>query len=393
MKKTVCIFILTALILGLLAGCGAPRSASPVTSIEQLGEAGRRIGVASDTAEDRLVKQAFPSARIEYFKDELSAYTSVGQGKIDAFIYNRLTMETAIRSGLKGVRLLEDSLGDGNTSAVAISPVTAIPDLEDKINAFLRDIRADGTLDDVANRWLVVRDETMPDIPVPAVSETRLVVGTTGSNMPFTYYIGTELGGYDVELARRFAAWLGATLEFRVYDYDGIVAAAQSGDVDCIFANLFITPEREEALRFSDPTFVSRVGVMVRDDGASPLPQARQEARWQDYNGKRIGVLVGPLMEDAAAEYFPDSEHLYFDRYPDCAAALLTGKIDGFLGDEPGMIAMHAEAPEIDYIHEPLTENNYAFAFRKDDDRSEALCEELGGRHDGGARGDLARYG
>ena len=377
MKKHIYVFILTALILGLLAGCGAPRSASPVTSIEQLGEAGRRIGVASDTAEDRLVKQAFPLAQIEYFKDELSAYTSVNQGRIDAYVYNRLTMETAINSGLKGVRLLEENLGPENAGAVAISPVTPIPDLEGKVNAFLREIRADGTLDDVMNRWLVVHDETMPDLPVPTVSETRLVVGTTGSNMPFTYYIGTELGGYDVELARRFAVWLGATLEFKVYDYDGIVAAAQAGDVDCIFANLFVTPEREEALRFSEPTFVGQVGVMVRDDGASPIPHVRHEARWQDYNGKRIGVLVGPLMEDAAAKYFPDSERLYFDRYPDCATALLTGKIDGFLGDEPGMIAMHAEAPEIDYIHEPLTENNYAFAFRKDDDRSEALCEEL----------------
>lgn len=98
---------------------------------------------------------------------------------------------------------------------------------------------------------------------------------------------------------------------------------------------------------------------------------------WRDYNGKRLGVLVGPLMEDAAAEYFPDSEYLLFDSYPDCATALLTGKIDGFLGDEPGMISMHAEQPEIDYIHESLTENNYAFAFRKDDPASAALCAEL----------------
>ena len=98
---------------------------------------------------------------------------------------------------------------------------------------------------------------------------------------------------------------------------------------------------------------------------------------WQDYNGKRIGVLVGPLMEDAAAEFLPDSEYFLFNSYPDCAAALLAGKIDGFLGDEPGMISLHAEEPKIDYIHERLTENNYSFAFRKNDPDSAALCEEL----------------
>ena len=99
--------------------------------------------------------------------------------------------------------------------------------------------------------------------------------------------------------------------------------------------------------------------------------------RWQDYNGKRIGVLVGPLMEDAAKEYFPDSEYLLYNSYPDCIAALLAEKIDAFLGDEPGMKALHAEQPEIDYIHDKLTENNYSFAFRKNDSDSAALCREL----------------
>lgn len=115
---------------------------------------------------------------------------------------------------------------------------------------------------------------------------------------------------------------------------------------------------------------------LAAESGKEPdLSQNR--VRWQNYNGKRIGVLVGPLMEDAAAEFLPDSEYFLFNSYPDCAAALLAGKIDGFLGDEPGMISLHAEEPKIDYIHERLTENNYSFAFRKNDPESAALCEEL----------------
>ena len=99
--------------------------------------------------------------------------------------------------------------------------------------------------------------------------------------------------------------------------------------------------------------------------------------RWQDYNGRKIGVMVGPLMEDAAAKFFPDSEYLYFDGYPDCVGALLARRIDAFLGDEPGLKSIHAEQPEIDYIHDNLTENNYSFAFRKNDPKSAALCAEL----------------
>ena len=95
------------------------------------------------------------------------------------------------------------------------------------------------------------------------------------------------------------------------------------------------------------------------------------------YNGKRIGVLTGPLMEDTAAKIFPDSERLIFNSYPDCATALLTGKIDAYLADEPELKTVHREQPEIDYIHERITENSYSFAFRKNDPESAALCAEL----------------
>ena len=101
------------------------------------------------------------------------------------------------------------------------------------------------------------------------------------------------------------------------------------------------------------------------------------EAGWEDYNGKRIGVLTGTLMEDAATTYFPDSEYFYFNSYQDCNAALLAGRIDAYLGDEPMCKSVHFEQPEIDYIHDRITNQEYSFAFRKNDPQSAALCEEL----------------
>ncbi|MCR5008929.1 MAG: ABC transporter permease subunit [Oribacterium sp.] len=100
-------------------------------------------------------------------------------------------------------------------------------------------------------------------------------------------------------------------------------------------------------------------------------------ADWHDYNGKKIGVLTGTLMEDVAKEFFPDSEYVYIDSYPDCAVALLSGKIDAFLADEPNVKTMHFEDPDIDYIHESIKEQDVSFAFRKDDPESERLCEEF----------------
>lgn len=362
------------LALCLLTGCGA-KGTEAITSLDQLGEPGRKIGVPGDMLEFDTLQQDYPEAEILAYDNYPSAYADVAEGRLDAYVYARREMEFAIANGTAGVRLLDENYSK-NTVAVGLSPASPIPDLQEKINAFISELKAEGTLDDMFLRWVIRAEDTMPEIALPEHPAYHLRVGTTGTVMPYSYYVGTELRGYDIELAYRFAAWLGADIEFKIYDFGGIVTAAAVGDIDCIISDLYLTPEKAEAIPFSDPLFDVEITAMVRDTGA--VPEASDgEVHWQDYNGKRIGVLVGPLMEDAAAEFFPDSEYVYFDRYPDCVAALLTGKIDGFLGDEPGMKSLHAEQPEIDYIHERLTENNYSFAFRKDDPESAALCREL----------------
>ncbi|MBQ9031514.1 MAG: transporter substrate-binding domain-containing protein, partial [Parasporobacterium sp.] len=368
------IVCLLALAMCLLAGCGV-KDNTEITSLDQLNGPGTKIGVPGDMLEYEMLQRDYPEAEVLVYDNYTMAYDDVAKGRLGAYVYARREMEFAIENGTAGVRLLDENYSK-NTVAVGLSPVSPIPNFQGKINTFISELDADGTLDDMYMRWVILADDTMPEIVLPEHPAYHLRVGTTGTVMPYSYYVGTALRGYDIELAYRFAAWLGADIEFKIYDFGGIIAAAAVGDIDCIMSNLYVSPEKEDAIPFSDPLFDVEITAMVRStDTRSETTDS--DVRWQDYNSKRIGVLVGPLMEDAAAEFFPDSEYLYFDSYPDCATALLTGKIDGFLGDEPGMISMHAEQPEIDYIHEPLTENNYAFAFRKDDPESAALCEEL----------------
>ena len=366
---SICIIAMLCLLIG-CTGNGAA-----ITSLDQLGEPGRKIGVPGDMLEFDTLKSDYPNAEVLVYNDYPAAYEEVARGRLDAFVYARREMEFALANGTTGVRLLEENYSN-NTVAVGISPKASVPDLKSKINAFLAKSKADGTLDDMYLRWVIQADDAMPDIAMAEHPSMHLRIGTTGTVMPYSYYVGTELRGYDIELAYRFASWIGADVEFKIYDFGGIVAAAQSGDVDCIMSNLYVTPENSEAIPFSDPLFDVEITAMVRDDGTAPK-SAGGTVHWQDYNGKKLGVLVGPLMEDAAKQFFPDSEYMLFDSYPDCVTALLTGKIDGFLGDEPGMKSLHAEQPEVDYIHESLTENNYSFAFRKDDPKSTALCNEL----------------
>ncbi|MBQ9661795.1 MAG: transporter substrate-binding domain-containing protein [Oscillospiraceae bacterium] len=380
--------VASMLLIGILALSQpgyAAQEKLPVTSLARLAQPGISIAVGLNTPAETSLRQDYPEAGLIPYSDIYLAYLDVANGRVDACVNARREMEFAIQHGFAGVRLLDENYAI-NKIAVGISPASSIPDLKGKLNAFIAELRSDGTLDDMYDRWVTRGEENMPDIPQAENPLFTLRVGTTGTVMPYSYYIGTELAGYDIELAYRFAAWLGARLELKTYDFGGIVPAAEAGSIDCIMSNLFYTKEKEESIPFSNVLFEVEVTAMVRDegqaaqtnaDGVTDVIQATEGVRWQDYNGKRIGVLTGPLMEDAAKEYFPDSEYLLFNSYPDCIAALLAGKIDAYLGDEPGLKSVHAEQPEIDYIHDRITQNNYSFAFRKNDPKSAALCAAL----------------
>lgn len=239
-----------------------------ITSVSQLNDPSYTIGVGSGDACEKVAREALPKAKFLYV-DGVNMYKTLQTKKVDALASDHVAMQIAMNNGVSGVRLLDETLGEDIPIAVGISPKSKIPDLQENINRFIDEIRNDGTLDDMYERWVVKQNRTMPDITGPSSPTQHLTVGTTGLVCPYTYYEGTQLSGYDIELAKRFAAWLNADIEFKVYDYGAIVVAVSSGNVDCAMANLNVTPERKEKMIFSEPLFVNRTGIMVREKAAN----------------------------------------------------------------------------------------------------------------------------
>ncbi|WP_168171704.1 ABC transporter substrate-binding protein/permease [Oribacterium sp. C9] len=259
---------LTMLILALCALIGCSSDERPeITSLSQLSEPGLRIGVILECPEEKSLPEDYPEAKIFLYNDPPLVYDDLKSGRLDAFVYSRRPMEIAIENGTEGVCILEEDYSS-NKVAVGISPKSGIPDFKNKVNRFIAELKADGTLDDMYDRWVIKGDTKIPDIPVAENPSLHLTVATAGTLQPYTYFVGTELNGYDIELAKRFAAWMNAELEFKLYDFKSIVAAAQSGDVDCIMSNLFYTDERGEGIPYSDILFIERTAVMVRDPDA-----------------------------------------------------------------------------------------------------------------------------
>ena len=322
-----------------------------ITSVEALNRDGIRVGTEVDCAADGVIRELLPRAKLEAYNDKQLGYVDVANGRLDAFIFERKQMELAIQNGMKGVHLLDEELGDAIPVAVGLSPVSDIPDLEGKINTFIAGLRADGTLDDMYRRWVVDGNYEMPEIELPKDPSLHLKVATSGVVPPYSYYVGKTLRGFDIEMANRFAAWLGADLELRVYDYGAIVAAALSGDVDCIMANLNVTPERAEVIAFSEPLHYLHIGVMVRGDAPPEVPKRDLQ---------RVGVQTGTSFDAMVAEKLPGTRVEYYNSKADLVAALTGHKIDAFLVDEPVARLLMREYDRLTFL--PDYVDDYAFA-------------------------------
>ena len=341
----------------LFVGCDKKKR-DEITSLDDLKKPGVKIGVAFDLPEYDMLKSDYPDAEIMAYNSDQLGYEDVANGHLDAYIYVRLEMEFAIDNGRTGVRLLDEDYSE-RAVAIGISPVSKIPDLENKLNAFIKILRADGTLDDMFDRWALKSLETMPDIPKAENPTYHLCVGTTGSVMPFSYYVGTELSGYDIELAQRFAYWLNADLEFKVYEFSGVVAAAAAGDVDCVMSNLFKTEERGESIPFSDSLFDMNLTAMVRDDSAIGITKV------SDLANAAIAVVTGSNFPDHVLSALPNANLKYFNTAADCINALKTDKVDAVAEDEPVALNIMAQDNSLYILPEMLESVSYGFVFQK----------------------------
>ncbi|WP_029318972.1 transporter substrate-binding domain-containing protein [Butyrivibrio sp. AE3004] len=363
MKRLLLFIMMLSLMICIPGGTVNAGYTEQIKSKDQLNSPDMKVGVGVGSAAMVIVETELPQAELVYL--ELNeGLQALEQGKIDAYVYGRRQLALALESSNKNLELLDQNMDEKSHVAVGISPVTKIDGLENKLNEFIDAAQDDGTLDDMFSRWVQNNDYDMPEISQPKDPKTKLVVGTTGIVTPYSFYKGDELYGYDIELAKRFASYLDASLEFKVYDYGSIINAASAGDVDCVMANLNITPERAQAMTFSHDLFTEDVGIVVKSTEGGPELKS-----FEELGGKRVSMITGAPFEELVRSFAPDvAEFSYYNNMPDILLALKQGKTDAIL--QNNALADLAVNRDNELAHFPiiLKESTFGIAFAKEDD-------------------------
>lgn len=236
------------------------------------------IAVEVGTTTEAAARESYPDAEYIYVNSAADGYLAVQTGKADAFAVEKNTYNSSVALGTTGLRIHSDGvIGTPGSTAVAVSPKTDIQDALKKINDFLTELQADGTLEEMKQRWIVEQTYDMPQIPEPENPEYTIRVGTTGIYEPYSFYQDGVLTGFDVELMKRFALWCNAEYEIETYNWEGIVPACASGKVDYIMSGLFVTEERKEEVDFSNSYIDMETIVVIADKSVEV-----EKSFWQD---------------------------------------------------------------------------------------------------------------
>ena len=79
--------------------------------------------------------------------------------------------------------------------------------------------------------------------------------------------------GYDVMMAKKICDELGYDLQIVRLDWDSLIPAIQSGQVDCVIAGQSITEERLQAVDFSEPYYYATIVTLVKQGRQSMQTQ------------------------------------------------------------------------------------------------------------------------
>lgn len=170
-----------------------------------------------------------------------------------------------------------------------------------------------------------------------------LIIGLEGDYAPYNWTIldhnedsvaftdhSGYATGYDVMMAKRIAQALDMQLEIKKISWDGLILALQHKHIDAIIAGMSPTPQRRQAVLFSDPYYQDspELAIVVRKEGVYATARTRS-----DFTGATLTAQQGTY-HATLLEQIPNLKRsALLGDYMALMQALTAGVIDGYLAE------------------------------------------------------------
>ncbi len=140
------------------------------------------------------------------------------------------------------------------------------PELLEKVNAFIKEIKDNGKFDEICSHYFGDGEPVGVESAAYDASKDQLVVATNAAFEPFEYMIGDKYAGIDMEIAGALAEYLGVELVVQNMDFDAVCLSVGQHKCDVAMAGLTVKPDREEYVTFSDSYYNASQQLIVTSD-------------------------------------------------------------------------------------------------------------------------------
>ena len=203
--------------------------------------------------------------------------------------------------------------------------------------------------------------------------ESTLVVGMELAYPPFEMRgPDNQPDGISVRMAEGLAESLGKELEIRDVEWSGIIPALQSGKIDLIISSMTQTPEREQAIAFSDGYVTNGLCMLVAKD--SPIQSVDDFVPGET----RVAVKMATTGHQWATANLEEIELIKLDEAAACALEVVQGKADVFIYDQISIYPFWKQNEDKTRpILNPIREETWAVGLRQEDEALKAQVNDF----------------
>ena len=233
--------------------------------------------------------------------DYNSAFMNLESGAVNAICMDIGVANYEIESRGDKFMMLEDRL---SSEEYGIGFKKGNTELRDKVQATLLDMLADGTFDEIAEKWglegsicLTADDEVQEET---AADDNTFIVGFDAEFPPYGYKNDDgEYVGFDLDLAQEVCDRNGWILKKQPIEWNSKDMELNSGSISCIW-NGFTMNGREDAYTWTTPYVDnSQVVVVRKDSGITQLSDLSGKVVAVQADSSALAALTG---EDASEE-------------------------------------------------------------------------------------------
>ena len=197
------------------------------------------------------------------------------------------------------------------------------------------------------------------------VENGKLVIGLDDTFAPMGFRDdNNELVGFDIDLANAVCEELGINAEFQPINWQAKEMELNSGNIDCIWNGMSITPERQENMSLSNAYLNNKIVIMTNTG-------VEIKAK-EDLIGKEIGIQAGSAaLEAVKGDDIYESIKDKLAEYPTYDEVILdmkSGRLDCMVIDEVYGSYKNSKLGNIyGFADINFGDDLYAIGFRKDD--------------------------